>query len=107
MVVFGSDKHEPIVLCNLRGPGLGVGLRVVTQRRRRRLVEQRQVLFFEINQVVLRIVAALGDIVNSARDPLANAIGACASQYYSDPKHCLFSTMRTERAPRPVSLPGS
>jgi hypothetical protein len=52
-----------------------------------RLVQQRQVLVLEINQVVMRVGAPRGNVVNPSRDPLADAVGSRASQYDGDLEH--------------------
>ena len=87
MVVLGGDDDEPVERGDLVGPPLGVLVLVLAQRRRQRLVEVRQRVVAQVDQLELRVAAARGDVEHPLRDLLAVPVGAGAAEDDADPGH--------------------
>jgi len=94
VIVFGRDENKGVKGRNLRSPGFCVLLRVLTLRRRNGFVKKRQVEFFDVHQLELRIGALLRDLVNPLRHSLAITIRARAAENYPYPDHCSLCSCR-------------
>jgi hypothetical protein len=91
VVVLGRDEHEPVEGGDLLSPLFGVVVGVLAERRSVRLVEVRQRVVAQVDELELRVSSRFGGIEDPPRDLLPVAIGAGASENDSDPTHCMLS----------------
>ncbi len=105
VVVLGSDHDEPVERGDRGRPLPGVLVLVLAQRRRQRLIEVRQRVVAQVNQLELGIAAARCHVIDPRGDLLAVAVGADAAEDDADPDHRRFSCS-SSGAPN-LSLPGS
>src|SRR5712691_9358225 len=63
MVVFGGDENESVERGNFLAPRVRVGLAVLMHRRWYGLIEERQFVIVDVDNLKLRVVPAFQDIV--------------------------------------------
>src|SRR5260370_41724810 len=68
MVVFGSDENVGVQRGNFLAPRLRVRLAVLMHRRWYRLIEERQLVILDVDNLKLRVLAVLQDIVHPLCD---------------------------------------
>ena len=81
----GVTNHEAVEGGDLLRPLLGVVLGVLPERRSVRLVEVRERVVAEVDELKLRVRSLRGDVEDPPRDLLAVAVRAGTSENYSDP----------------------
>jgi hypothetical protein len=74
VIVLRRDENETIERSDLRRPLFGVRLRILPQARRQRLVEQRQVVVFDVDELEFGVGALARDFVSPLGDGLTMAI---------------------------------
>ena len=86
----GVTKTKPSKRGDLGGPGLRVRLGVLPERGRHRLVEVRQVVVGDVDELVLGVAALLGDVEHPAGDGFAVAARAGAADDDRDLGHAVL-----------------
>ena len=78
VVVFGRHEHVPVEGRDLRGPPLGVRMAVAAERRRNRLIQQRQLVVRDVDQLEAGVSTLRGKLECPARyrDVVAAGTGA-------------------------------
>jgi two-component system nitrogen regulation response regulator GlnG len=92
VVVLRRHEDEGIETRDLRRPDLGVRLAVLAQRRRQRLVEQRQLEVGDVDQLELRVAAPGSDAEHPFRHRLGLAARSRAADDDTDLEHGLNSS---------------
>ena len=91
VVVLGGDHDEPVERGDRRRPPLGVLVLVLAHRRRQRLIQMRQRVVAQVNQLELGVAAARCQVIDPRGDLFAAAVGAGAAQDDADLDHGRFS----------------
>src|SRR5699024_515087 len=76
VVVLTGDEDEAIELCDLRGPGLGVLVRVLAVSGGHRLIEEGQFVVSNVDELVLGVAALDCAIKHPLGQAKVNAAGA-------------------------------
>src|SRR5712671_5768925 len=87
VVVLRSDDYEPVQRGDPRRPLAGVVVLVLTGRGRHRLVQMRQRIIPQIDQLVLRVPAPGSLPMNPSGDLLSLAVGSGAADDEANPGH--------------------
>src|SRR5438309_2194096 len=87
MIILGRDEDIAVKRTDLRGPCCGVGLTVLPHYGRHRLVEERQVVIFDVYEFELGVATLFRDFVDPFGHGLAVAAGPCTSDDDGDSKH--------------------
>ena len=105
-VTMTNPSNEAILSAHC----LGVLVLVLAHRGRQRLVQVRQRVVAQVDELELGVAAARGDVVDPRGDLLAVAVGTGAAEDDADPGHESSSCAVSGRAPAqtdftPVSIP--
>src|SRR5439155_17084196 len=87
MIILGRNEDVAIERADLGGPRFGVGLTVLPHDGRHRLVEERQVVIFDVHEFEPGVGALFRDFVDPFGDGLAVAAGPRASEDDGNSKH--------------------
>src|SRR6202044_2358358 len=92
---LGGDHYEPVERGDLVRPLPGVVVLVLAQRGRQRLVQVRQRVVAEVDELELGVASKRRVVVHPPGDLLAVAIGAGAAEDDADPDHETASCARS------------
>ena len=87
MIVLWGHEDKGVELRDLGGPGLGVGLAVLTHCRRDRLVEQGQIEVFYVHDFERGVAPLARDVIDPVRDGIRNSARPRASGDDGDFQH--------------------
>jgi hypothetical protein len=90
VVVLGGDRDEPVERSDLARQALVCAL-ILAEQRPQRLIQVRQRVVTQVNQLELGVAAARRHVIDPPGGLFAVAVGAGAAEDDADPDHLRFS----------------